>query len=43
MIFEMRTYSFLPANLPKYLKHAGRSWTFSARQLLRGELRVLDQ
>ena len=27
MIFEMRTYSFLPADLPKYLKH-GRSWTF---------------
>ena len=23
MIFEMRTYSFLPADLPKYLKHAG--------------------
>ena len=28
MIFEMRTYSFLAADLPKYLKHAeevGRS------------------
>ena len=22
MIFEMRTYSFLPADLPRYLKHA---------------------
>ena len=23
MIFEMRTYSFLPADLPRYLKHVG--------------------
>ena len=22
MLYEMRTYSFLPTDLPKYLKHA---------------------